>query len=70
MSLALCPQIVSQAPQFFKYSETQAAGGGCFAHHSVCLVTSLDPGMCRTVQSHESSEVDVEYHVYTHHLRN
>ena len=31
MSLALCPQVVSQAPQHFRPSETQATCGGCFA---------------------------------------
>ena len=30
-SLALCPQVVSQAPQHFRSSETQSACGGCFA---------------------------------------
>ena len=41
MSLALCPQVVSQAPQHFKSSETQAACEGCFACQSICSVVSL-----------------------------
>ena len=30
VSLALCPQVVSQAPQHFRSIETQAAYDGCF----------------------------------------
>ena len=30
MSSALCPQVVSQATQHFRYSEKQATGEGCF----------------------------------------
>ena len=33
--LDLRPQVVSQAPQHFRYSETQATCGGCFAHQSI-----------------------------------
>ena len=42
MSLALCQQVVSQAPQHFRSSEAQATCGGCFARHSICSVISLD----------------------------
>ena len=43
MSLAYCPQVVSQAPQHFRSSETQAAYDSCFfssvylhIHWSIC----------------------------------
>ena len=38
MSLALCPQVVSQAPQHFRSSETQATCEGCFDRQSICSV--------------------------------
>ena len=39
MSLALCPQVVSQAPQHFRSSERQnTCGGSCFARQSTCSV--------------------------------
>ena len=41
MSLALCPQIISQAPQHFRSSEMQTTSDGCFACQSVCWVISL-----------------------------
>ena len=34
MFLSFCPQVVSQDPQHFRYSETQAACDGCFARQS------------------------------------
>ena len=43
MFLALCPQVVSQAPQHFRSSETQATCDGCFARQSICSVISLQP---------------------------
>ena len=43
--LALYPQVVSQAPQHFRSSESQAACGGCFVLQSVCSVISRDSGM-------------------------
>ena len=61
MSLALCPQLVSQAPQYFKSSETQATCEGCFARQSVCSVVSFHSGMSRAVDPQEFSEVDVKY---------
>ena len=52
MSLALCPQLVSQAPQhLLKNSEKQATCGGCFARQSVCSVISLHAGMSGAVHS-------------------
>ena len=50
MSLALCPQLVSQATQHFKSSEKQATCEGCFACQSVCSVISLHSGMLFIVQ--------------------
>ena len=41
MSLALCPQVVSQDSQHFRSSEKQAACEGCFARQSTCSVISL-----------------------------
>ena len=43
MSLAMCPQLVSQAPQqgFF---ETQTVRKCCFAHQYIYLIISLDFG--------------------------
>ena len=35
-AVALCPQVVSQAPQHFKSSEKQATCGGCFACQCIC----------------------------------
>ena len=35
MSLALCPQVVSQAPQHSISSEKQATCDGCFARQSL-----------------------------------
>ena len=34
----LCPQLVSQTPQHFRSSETQATCGGRFARHFICWV--------------------------------
>ena len=41
MSLALCPQLMSQAPQNFRSSEKQAICEGCFACQSICSVIHL-----------------------------
>ena len=40
MSLASCPQVVSQAPQYLS-SEKQATCEGCLARQSICSVISL-----------------------------
>ena len=60
MSLALCPQVVSQAPQHFRSSVTRVSCVGRFARQSICWVFSLDSGMSRTVHRHEFSKVAVE----------
>ena len=52
MSLALCPQEVSQAPQHFRSSEKQAP---------ICLVVSFHSGMYRAVHPQEFSNVDVDH---------
>ena len=41
MSLALCPQVVSQTPQHFRSSEMQTTCDGCFFPQSICSVISL-----------------------------
>ena len=60
MSLALCPQVMSQVPQHFSSSKTQPACDGCFYRQSICSVISFDSGMSRTVHPQDSSKVDVE----------
>ena len=61
MSLALCPQVVSQASQHFRSSEKQATcDEGRFARQSVCSVVSLHSGMSKTVHPQELSKVDVD----------
>ena len=59
MSLALYPQVVSQAPQHFRSSKKQATCEGCFARQPICSVISLHPGMSRAVHPQEFSKVDV-----------
>ena len=61
MSLALCLQVVSQAPQHFRSSEKQAACEGCFACQSVCSVISLHPSTSGAAHPHEFSKVDVSH---------
>ena len=52
MSLALCSQVVSQAPQHFR-SEVQATCDDCFACQSICSVISLH-SMSRTVHPQDA----------------
>ena len=61
MSLALCPQVLSQASQHLRSSEKQANCESCFAHQSICSVISLHSGMSRAVHPQESSKVDVDH---------
>ena len=56
-SLALGPQLVSQAPRHFRSFETQATCDG-FARQSFCLVISLHSGMFGAVHAQEFSKVD------------
>ena len=45
MPLALCPQVMPQAPQHFRSSQKQLATCvGCFACQSICSVISLHSG--------------------------
>ena len=60
MSLALCPQVVSQASQHFRSSEKQATCLGCFARQSIWSVVFLHSGMSRAVHQQEFSKVDVD----------
>ena len=70
MSLALYPQVESQAPQHFISSEKQATCKGCFclpiyvccfARQSMCLVIFLHSGMSRAVHPQELPKVDVDH---------
>ena len=56
MSLALCRQVVSQAPPHFRSSEKQAT---CFARQSIGSVISLHSGISRAVYPQEFSKVPV-----------
>ena len=61
MPLALCLQIVSQAPQHYIYSKTEATCDGCFTCQSICLVISLYSSMSRAILPQEFSKVDVSH---------
>ena len=65
MCLALCPQVVSQAPQHFRSSEKQATCEGCFTRQSICSVVSLHSGMSRAVHPQEFSKVHVDHTLRT-----
>ena len=56
-SLALGPQLVSQAPRLFRSFETQATCDGCFARQSFCLVISFHSGVFGAVHAQEFSNV-------------
>ena len=49
MSLALCPQVASQASQHFRSSKKQGTCEGCLSRQSICSVISLQSGMSRAV---------------------
>ena len=53
MSLALCPQVVSQTSQHFRSSEKQATCEGCFACQCICLVISPHSSTSRAVHPQE-----------------
>ena len=56
-SLAFCPpQLVSQAPQHLRSSETQTTCGSCFSRQSNCSDISLHSGMSRAVHPLEFSD--------------
>ena len=56
MSLALCLQVVSQAPQHFRSSEKQATCVGCFACQCICSVISLHSSTPKAVRPQEFSK--------------
>ena len=53
MSLALCPQVVSQAPQHIRSSETYVIRDGCLAVQFVCSVITFDSCISRAVHPQE-----------------
>ena len=61
VALALCLQVVSQVPQHFRDSETQAACDSCFSHWPVCSVISLHSGMSRARHPQVLLNTDVEH---------
>ena len=61
ISLALCPQVVSQASQHFRSSKKQATYEGYFASQSICSIVALHSGMSRVVHPQEFSKVDVDH---------
>ena len=50
VSVAVCLQLVSQAPQHFRSSETQSCCDGCFSRQFFCTVISLASDMPRTFE--------------------
>ena len=52
-SLAFCPQVVYQASQHIRSSETYAIRDGCFAFQSVCSVITFDSCISRAVHPQE-----------------
>ena len=63
MSLALCPQVVSQAPQHFRSSETQATCEGLLCP-PVCLLghfPSLRLVRVRAIHRQEFLKVDIDH---------
>ena len=67
MSLALCPEVGSQAPQHFGSSEMQATCDSCFARQSVCSVISLHSNMSRAVYPQECLKVAVDIPIWASH---
>ena len=63
MSLALCPQVVSQAPQCLRLSETQTAFDACFAASPSAVAFSWTPEC--PVQP--PKRVDEDGHLTLHH---
>ena len=62
MSLALCPQVVSQAPHHLRSSETQTTCNGYFVHQSIFIIIIIIiiiclTGMSQAVHPQESSMV-------------
>ena len=55
MSVDLCQPIVSQAPQHFRSSATQATCSGCLSRESIYSVISLHSDMSRAVHAQDTS---------------
>ena len=58
--LALCLQVVSQAPQHLT-TETQVTCEGCFAHQSICLVIFIHSSISRAVYPQQFWKMDVDH---------
>ena len=56
MPLALCPQVVSWAPQHFRSSGMQATCDGCFARQSIWSVIFRDSGISWAVHPQGHSQ--------------
>ena len=64
VSVALCLQVVSEAPQHLRSSaEAQATFDGFFARQSICSAISLDSSMprARAVESQNSLKTMAEH---------
>ena len=61
MSLALCLQAVSQAPQHFISSNTQCICEGCSANQSICSVSFFHCNTSKAVHRQKFSKVDVDH---------
>ena len=57
--LCACPQVVSQAPQHFRSSETQVSCDCYFSRHSICSVVSLHSGVFRAVHPQAFPKVPI-----------
>ena len=55
MSLALCLQVVSQAPQHLRSFKKQTTCEGCFACQSICSVISHHSSLSRAIHPQEFS---------------
>ena len=61
MSVALCPQVVAQAPQLSRSSEKQATCECCYSRQFIRSVVSPHSGMSRAVHPQEFSKVGVDH---------
>ena len=64
MSLALCPQVVSQASQHIRSSEKQATCNACFSRQSICSVITTPTATPTPPQSTYS-----QFHTYVLYAR-
>ena len=61
MSLALCPQVVAQAPQLSRSSEKQTTCECCYGRQFIHSVVSLHSGVPRAMHPQEFSQVGVDH---------